>query len=95
MASFRPVPVIDFYRRDGCTLCDEARAALQAVLEERVRRGDPIGRVREHNLSQRPELEARYGVRIPVIGIGTHEIELVTSPRAVAAFLDRTLGRQA
>jgi hypothetical protein len=95
MASSPSLPVLDFYVRDGCKLCDEARAALQAVLEERVRRGDPIARVREVNLAREPEHEAAYGTRIPVLAVGGDEIALAASARLIGAFLDRVLGRLA
>ncbi len=86
-------PTLDFYRRDGCHLCDEARQALQSVMEERARRGQPNPRVRVINLAERPELEDRYGLRIPVIALGDTEIALVTSARAIAVFLDRVMGQ--
>ena len=95
MSLSSPVATLQFYRRDECSLCDEARDALQAVLEERVRRGDPIPRVREINLSGQPELEADYGPRLPVLAIGSDEIGLATSERAIGTFLDRVLGRLA
>lgn len=90
-----PSQTLHFYRRDNCHLCDEARQSLQFVLEERVRRGDPIPRVREINLSRQPELEAAYGSRVPVVAIGSDELSLATSARMIGAFLDRTLGRLA
>ena len=91
--SLIPVPTLDFYRRDDCDLCDEARLALQAVLEDRARRGMPNPRVRYLNVSGRPDLEERYGARVPVIAVGSDEISLVTSGRAIAVFLDRVLGQ--
>lgn len=87
------VPMLDFYTRDGCHLCDEARHALQAVMEERVRRSLPNPRVRYINLTQRPELEGQYGARIPVIAVGGNEISLVTSARSIGLFLDRVMGQ--
>jgi len=90
-----PGPTLDFYRRDGCTLCDEARLTLQQVLEERVRRGESVPRVRVINLSQRPELEAAYGARVPVIALGGQELSLAPSQRQIESLLDRVLGRLA
>lgn len=95
MTPSSPVTTLEFYRRDGCELCDEARQSLQAVLEERARRGEPVPRVREINLSVQPDLEAEYGTRIPVVAAGTHELSLATSERQMATFLDRVLGRLA
>ena len=89
------LPTLDFYTRDGCHLCDEARTDLQAVLEERVRRGDPIARVREVNLSDQPELEARYGALIPVLALNGQELTLVMGGRVIDSFLDRVLGQLA
>ena len=88
-----PVPTLDFYRRDDCGMCDDARRALQALMEERARRGSPNPRVRYVNVSGRPELEERYGARVPVIAVGADEISLVTSGRAIAVFLDRVMGQ--
>lgn len=88
-------PTLDFYTRDGCHLCDDARDALQAVMEERARRGLPNPRVRYVNLTRQPELEVRYGARIPVLAVGDDEIALATSSRSIAAFLDRVIGQLA
>jgi hypothetical protein len=90
-----PTPTLEFYRRDECELCDEARESLQVVLEERVRRGDPIPRLREINLSRQPELEEAYGARVPVLAVGEQELSLATSARSIGTFLDRVLGRLA
>jgi len=89
------LPTLDFYSRDGCHLCDEARADLQAVLEERVLRGDPIARIREVNLSDQPELESRYGALIPVLALNGQELTLAMGRRAIDTFLGRVLGRLA
>ena len=51
------VPTLIFYARDGCHLCDEARADLQAVLEDRVKRGEPIARVRVVDIDTQPRLQ--------------------------------------
>jgi Glutaredoxin-like domain (DUF836) len=95
MTGSSPPTTLDFYRRDGCTLCDEARLTLQQVLEERVRRGETVPRVRVINLSERPELEPTYGERIPVIALGGQELSLAPGYRQIEGFLDRVLGRLA
>jgi len=86
-------PILEFYTRDGCAVCDEARLSLQAVMEERARRSQPNPRVRYVSLSQRPELEERYGALVPVLAVGGNELVLVTSARSIATFLDRALGQ--
>ena len=90
-----PQPTLDFYRREGCPPCDEARLSLQQVLEDRVRRGDRIPRVRYRNVEDSPELESAFGARVPVIAIGSDELSLTVSERSIATFLDRVLGRAA
>jgi glutaredoxin len=88
-----PPPTLNFYTRDGCDLCEEARRTLQAVMENRARRGQPNPRVRTISLSQRPELQEQYGARVPVLAVGNEELALATSSRSIAAFLDRVLGQ--
>ena len=88
-------PTLDFYRRADCHLCDEARLALQQVLEERVMRGDPIPRVRYVDVDGDPADRAAYGARVPVLTLGAQELSLVVSHSSIARFLDRALGRAA
>jgi len=89
------LPTIDFYTRTGCLICDEARVTLQTVLEDRARRGDPIGRVHYVNLADRPELEADYGAWVPVLQVGGQKLTLSSTYRPISQFLDITLGRLA
>jgi len=84
-----------FYTRDGCELCAESRDSLQAALEARVMRGDPIARVREVDIDADPELTARYGDLIPVIELNGQELPLAMGRRAIDGFLDRVLPRLA
>jgi glutaredoxin-like protein DUF836 len=88
-------PLLEFYRRDGCQPCDEARIALQIVLEERIRRGDPIPLVRFFDVGGNQSLETTYGSRVPVISLRGQELVLTVSERSIATFLDRVLGRAA
>jgi hypothetical protein len=88
-------PTIDFYTRTGCHICDEARAMLQVVLEERAKRGDPVARVHYVDLADRPELEADYGAWVPVLELGGQKLTLTSTYRPIAQFLDVTLGRLA
>ena len=88
-------PVLAVYRREGCHLCDEARGILQAVLEDRVRRGEPIPAVRELDIDADPDLRARYTDLVPVFALNGVEIDLVTSDRQVRSLLDRQMPRLA
>lgn len=90
-----PLPTLIFYARDGCHLCEEARAELQSVLEDRVKRGEPIARVRVVDVDSSPELKSRYNDVIPVMALNGTELPLVMGRRTIERFLDRTLGRLA
>jgi hypothetical protein len=89
------VPTLILYARDGCHLCDEARADLQAALEDRVKRGDPIARVHVVDIDWDTELKTRYSDVIPVMRVNDTEIPLVMGRRTIDRFLDTTLGRLA
>jgi hypothetical protein len=89
------IPTLIFYARDGCHLCDEARADLQAVLEERVMRGEPIARVRVVNVDTQPALRERYNDVIPVMALPGSELPLAMGRRTINRFLDKALGQLA
>jgi hypothetical protein len=89
------LPTLILYSRDGCELCDEARAELQAALEERVKRGDPIARVRTIDIDTDPDLKARYNDIIPVLALNGTELPLVMGRLTIERFLDHALGRAA
>ncbi len=84
-------PVLRFYRRDGCHLCEDARAVLQAVLEERAAAGRSIPVVREVDLDADADAERRYREAIPVLSLDGQELRLATSARQIRAFLERAL----
>ena len=52
---------LQLFTRPGCHLCDEMKAAIQDAA-----RGLDV-RLREIDVSESPELEARYGNDIPVL----------------------------
>ncbi len=63
------VPVLRFYTRPGCPLCDKA-ARLLAELAERY----PF-RVESVDVTREDGLFLRYGVRVPVVGLGARELD--------------------
>jgi glutaredoxin len=88
-------PTLTVYRRSDCELCDDARDLLQAVLEDRVRHGQPIPLVRDVDIDTDAALEQRYGARVPVFVLGGAEADLVTTLRQVRTLLDRGMGQLA
>ena len=55
--------LLTVYSRPGCHLCDEMKAVVQRV----VRTEQAPIQVEEIDISTDPELEARYGLEIPVL----------------------------
>jgi glutaredoxin len=55
--------VLTLYSRPGCHLCDE----MKAVIQRASGAVDPSITVEEIDISTDPELEARYGLEIPVL----------------------------
>jgi glutaredoxin len=62
------VPNVTLYSKPDCPLCDEARGALGRV---RARVGFGL---REIDITNDPELEARYRERIPVVALDGEEL---------------------
>lgn len=90
-----PLPELVLYTRDGCHLCEEARAAIARVLEERTRAGLPRPVVREVDIAADRTLEAAYRERIPVVELGDARIELMVGARRLARLLSRVLDGRA
>ena len=84
-------PEIVLYTREGCHLCDETRAMLQSLLEDRAARGQRTATVREVDIAVDPELERAWFSAIPVLETAGHRLELATSPAAIRRFLAETL----
>ena len=59
---------ITLYTRPGCHLCEEAKAAIEPLVEE-------FGaRLREVNIDEDRDLTDRYGWDIPVLFVGTRKV---------------------
>lgn len=54
---------LTLYSRPGCHLCDEMKAVVQRVARSSAA---PV-RIDEIDVSTDPDLEARYGLEIPVL----------------------------
>ncbi|HEY3163519.1 MAG TPA: glutaredoxin family protein [Candidatus Limnocylindrales bacterium] len=86
-----PLPELVLYTRDGCHLCDEARAIVQGLLEDRAARGRRTAAIRERDIASDTELERRFFATIPVLELDGRRLELATSPAKVRRFLDDAL----
>jgi hypothetical protein len=74
-----PLPDLVLYGRPDCGLCDETRAVLHALLDERRRTGRSVPTLVELDIEADPALERDLGARIPVVELGERRLELVTS----------------
>jgi len=74
-----PLPDLVLYARAGCSLCDEARAAIELTLEDRSARGLPVPALVERDIEADPELLRRFLERIPVVELGTRRVELIVT----------------
>jgi Glutaredoxin-like domain (DUF836) len=84
-------PVIVFYRRAGCHLCDEARASLEAILEARNAAGRAPTTVEERDIDADDDLQRRFMTTIPVVEIGDRRLELAISPAKLRRFVAESL----
>jgi hypothetical protein len=87
MASTPPLPDLVLYTRPGCGLCDEARATVQGLLEDRAARSQPLARLRERDISADEDLERTLFDRIPVLELAGDRLELAISPARIRRFL--------
>ena len=74
-----PLPDLVLYARAGCSLCDEAREAIELTLADRRQRGLPVPAFVERDIEADPELHRRYLERIPVVQLGTRRVELIVT----------------
>jgi hypothetical protein len=76
-------PVVVLYGRDGCHLCDEARASILAVRAEL-----PSFELRDVDIESEARLHAAYLERIPVVEV---DGEVVSELGLDRAALERAL----
>jgi len=86
-----PLPHLVLYRRDGCHLCDDARATLDLLLADRASRGLPAPAVQERDIETDDAWLRRYAFTIPVVALGDRELELATSPAKLRRLLEDVL----
>jgi Glutaredoxin-like domain (DUF836) len=86
-----PLPELVLYTRPGCHLCEDARASIQSVLEDRAAAGRLVPTVTERDISRDPDLLAQFGLRIPVVELGDRRLELAVSSGRIRRLLNQTL----
>ena len=86
-----PLPDLVLYTRAACSLCDEARAAIELVLADRRERGLPVPKFVELDIEADAELRRRYLERIPVVELGTGRVEVVVTIGKMRRLLSETL----
>ncbi len=86
-----PLPQILLYTRPGCHLCEDTRAALQGILEDRAALGQAIATVREIDITADPDVERRTFDVIPVVELAGRRLELATSGAKLRRFLAEAL----
>ena len=86
-----PLPELVLYTRDGCGLCDETRAIVQSLLEDRAARGRRIAALHERDIATDLAWERQFFATIPVLELDGRRLELATSPGKVRRFLDDVL----
>jgi len=83
-----PLPDLVLYTRPGCHLCDEARALVQSLLEDRAAHGRRTAAIRERDITTNADWERAFSDRIPVIELGGRRLELAISAAKLRRFLD-------
>ncbi len=83
-----PLPDLILYTRAGCGLCEETRAMLQGLLEDRAARGARIAHLRERDIAADPTVERDLFDKIPVVELGGRRLELAISASRLRRFLD-------
>jgi hypothetical protein len=86
-----PLPALVLYGRAECSLCDEAREILRALLDERATRGLPTPTLTDVDIEADPDLERRYFDRIPVVELADRRLELATSAAKLRRLLSDVL----
>lgn len=86
-----PLPDLVLYTRSGCHLCEEARASIQSVLEDRAANGLPNPRRVERDIDRDPDLQAAYGMTIPVVELGDRRLDLAVGAGRIRRLLSQAL----
>jgi hypothetical protein len=86
------LPDVILYSRAGCSLCDEARELVQAILVRRSDDGLPSPALVERDIETDPDWERAFFATIPVVEISGRRLELATSASKLQRFIGEALG---
>jgi hypothetical protein len=86
-----PSPVVVLYSKPGCSLCDETRMLLEALLAERTGAGLAAPPIEERDIMTDPAWEAAFFLEIPVVEIGARRLPLAISARGLRRLLAEAL----
>jgi len=87
-----PLPDLVLWRGDGCHLCDDARALVMALLDERATAGLRSPALVERRIADHPAVERELFEQIPVLEFDGRRLPLALRSGQVRAFLDDALG---
>lgn len=93
--SVTPLPDLILYGRPGCGLCEEARAMVVALLDQRASAGLRTPRLAERDIETDPAWERAFFATIPVLEFGDRRLEAVTSLAKVRRLLADVLDAEA
>ena len=85
-----PLPDLVLYTRADCSLCDEARVAIELTLADRRSRGLPVPEFIERDIDADPDLH-RLVERIPMVELANRRVELVVTVGKMRRLLSETL----
>ena len=86
-----PLPDLVLYTREGCHLCDESRALVQGLLEDRAARALPIAALVERDIATNADWERQFFDTIPVVELRGRRLPLATSAARLRTFLAEAL----
>ena len=86
-----PLPDLILYGRPDCGLCDDARALIGALLDERRRNGLPAPRLVERDIDTEPAWQRAYLATIPVVELAERRLDLATSAAKLRRLLAEAL----
>jgi hypothetical protein len=86
-----PLPDLFLYGRPGCHLCDDSRALVTAILDERHDTGLAVPAVVDRDITTDPEWERSFLTTIPVLELGGRRLELALSAGKIRRLLAEVL----